>query len=593
MQFLGLCPFHSEDTPSFSVSPGKQIFYCFGCHKGGDVIHFIREIEKVPYRRAIEILAERVGVKLPEIEEPRQKEIYKKRERLIAANTEAARYFYHALNDERGAAARDYLARRGISTPTARRFGLGYAPDEWSGLLEHLQSKGFTEAEIQDSGLFRLNRSNRLYDLFRDRLMFPIIDITGRIVAFGGRILGDGQPKYINSPETPVYVKGQTLYGLNVAKKSRAAELVLVEGYMDVIAMHQAGFDNVVAALGTALTERQVRLMRRYTNEVIVGFDADRAGQEAAARSFELLEQQDFKIRVLVMPEGKDPDEYIQQNGSERFRAVLEAALPLLDYRFYRIEQAYTSDGRLDLLGYQEEACRLLLTIDNAIVYELYLSKVAQKLGTLVDAVRREVDRLRRKRTASPPVARGELRPRETAREADEPSEPDAYEALPKESGLNENEAYFLALLSRNPGVRDNLGWMPVYLMFTDASEDGFPARALEAFQEGRLTPTLLLNLAEDFTCAGQPLRDRLAGALVRLPDHLHAEREQRDLERLAVQINLAYVRARRDWLAVHLDDPNLDRATLVKWRKQLEQLNHLYNGARKTRINRRFVKSL
>jgi DNA primase len=583
--FFGLCPFHSEDTPSFSVSPGKQIFYCFGCHTGGDVINFIREIEKVPYRRALEILAERAGVRLPANEDPKQQERYRQRDRLFAANTEAARYFYHALNGAAGAGARAYLKERGISRATAVRFGLGYAPDEWTGLLDHLSAKGFSDGEIEKSGLFRLNRSNNRYDLFRDRLMFPIIDQMGHIVAFGGRIMGEGMPKYINSPETQIYTKGQVLYGLNLAKKSKAGHLLLVEGYMDTISLHQAGVDCAVAVLGTALTEAQVRLMRRYTNEVIVGFDSDRAGQAATERSFELLNKQEFKVKVLMVPDGMDPDDYIRANGEERFRAVLNESKSLLDYKFHMAQERNTVQGTLDPVGYQEEICHILLTIDNAIIYELYLAQAAQTLGTLVDAVRREVDRLRRKSSAAPTYhATRSIPPPQPPPFENLPEPPDEPDELMepdrRESYVNRNEAHLLVLLSRNPdaGPPDSL---PDYRMFTDSNPDGFPARALERFREKELTTSGLLNLADEFFGGEIALRDQLAGILVRLPDRATDDHETKDIKRLSAEIHLDFIRGRRDQLATKLDREGSTAEDQQNWREELARLNKLYNELR------------
>ncbi|HHX38137.1 MAG TPA: DNA primase, partial [Clostridiaceae bacterium] len=298
--YFGLCPFHNEKTPSFSVSPSKQLFYCFGCHKGGNVINFIQEIEKVPYGQAARILAERSQVRLPESGDEEQRQRDHLRQRIVMANTEAARHFYLNLRSAKGNEAVQYLKDRGISGRTIVSFGLGYATAGWQDLYDHLIDEGYTEDELRLTGLFRENKHGNLYDLFRERLMFPIIDTMGRIVAFGGRILDDSHPKYINSPETPVYHKGQILYGLNVAKRTQAKAFVLVEGYMDVLALHQAGFDQTVGVLGTALTQSQVRLLRRYRDRVIVGFDADEAGQQAVSRSFELLEQSNFHISVLV-----------------------------------------------------------------------------------------------------------------------------------------------------------------------------------------------------------------------------------------------------------------------------------------------------
>ena len=286
---FGLCPFHSEDTPSFSVSTNKQMFYCFGCHKGGDVVTFIKEIEHLSYVEALKFLAEKAGVTIPEPDDANYRKEEQLRKRLKEALLEAARYYYKNFKSEKGEAARAYLKKRAIAPATATKFGLGYAPDEWSGLYDHLVSKGFSQYEIQKSGLFVTTKNNKTIDLFRGRLMFPIFNAMGELIAFGGRIIGDGNPKYVNSPETPVYSKQRNLYALNFAKQSKMKQIIVVEGYMDVISMHQAGVTNAVASLGTALTERQLDLLERYCEEVVLFYDSDKAGQNAAVRGLKML----------------------------------------------------------------------------------------------------------------------------------------------------------------------------------------------------------------------------------------------------------------------------------------------------------------
>ena len=377
--FFGLCPFHSEDTPSFSVSPSKQIFYCFGCHKGGDVIRFIMEIEKCEYLPAIQLLAQRAGITLPEPDDEAYRLRSEKTKALQAINLEAARFYYQNLISTAGRDARAYLQKRQISAQTVRRFGLGCALADWDGLYRHLQNKGLADDVdlLLQSGLLRRGKSGNLYDLFRERLMFPILDVMGRVVAFGGRVYDDSVPKYINSPETPIYTKGRHLYGLNLAKSSKAGRLLMVEGYMDVIALYQAGIDYTVAALGTAMTENQARLLAKYSESVIIAFDADAAGQTAALRSLDILHQHGLKVTVLQVPEGKDPDEFIRNNGSERFQALIEQSLPLLDFKLLAARREHTHDGALDILAYQDEACDVLGKEENAIVRELYAGRLA------------------------------------------------------------------------------------------------------------------------------------------------------------------------------------------------------------------------
>ena len=310
---FGLCPFHAEKTPSFSVSPTKQIYYCFGCHKGGDVIHFVMDIEKMNYPDAIRYLAERAGIQIPEPDDIEWQARQERRKRLQTICLEAARQFYRNLISPHGERIRVYLQNRGLHTSTSTRFGLGFALDEWDGLLNHLKGLGYTdEEELLQSGLFKRGKNDRLYDLFRNRLMFPIFDAMGRIIAFGGRVIDDGMPKYINSPETPIYSKGRHLYALNLAKSSKQNHLLIVEGYMDAIALHQSGIRQTVASLGTALTENQAQLLRKYTEQVIIAYDADAAGQAATLRSLDILAKKGLNVSVLQVPDGQDPDSFFR-----------------------------------------------------------------------------------------------------------------------------------------------------------------------------------------------------------------------------------------------------------------------------------------
>ncbi|MEG1849295.1 MAG: DNA primase, partial [Oscillospiraceae bacterium] len=317
----GLCPFHSEKTPSFVVYPENQSFYCFGCGAGGDVVTFVRKSENLEYLEALRFLAQKAGMTLPEDAE--NDEAGRMRLRILECNRESARFFHAALISPAGEPGLAYLRRRQLSDTTIRRFGLGWAPDSWGSLHEHLLKKGFTEAEMLAAAVTR-GGTRGSYDSFRGRVIFPIIDLRGAVIGFGGRILGDGQPKYLNSPDTMVFKKSRNLFALNVAKATKEPRLLLTEGYMDAIAVHQAGFDNAVATLGTALTQEQARLMAQYTGEVVIAYDSDGAGQKATVRANELLAQTGIKVRVLSMTGAKDPDEFIKANGALRFKQLVE-----------------------------------------------------------------------------------------------------------------------------------------------------------------------------------------------------------------------------------------------------------------------------
>ena len=401
----GLCPFHTEKTPSFVVYPETQSFYCFGCGAGGDVITFIKKISNLEYVEAVKLLASRVGMPMPN-EEDKAGEM---RRKVLAINRDAARYFYDQLNKPtpEAALAREYWRkRRGLSDDTIRRFGLGYAPDSYSDLLHYLKGRGYNEEELLESGLVRRSEKGNLYNLFRHRMITPIIDLRGNVIAFGGRVLDDSKPKYINSPETVVYKKSRTLFALNIAKRSTSRRYILCEGYMDVISMHQAGFDTAVCACGTALTPEQVKLIGEYADEVILSYDSDEAGQKAAARSLELFAPSPARVSVLNIPDAKDPDEFIKKFGRDRFEMLLNGTANATEFKLAKIRAKYdiaTDKGRLD---YIKEALALLAGHISPTEREVYAGRLAEETGIsrgaiqtqLQGAVRRAEQTARRRR---------------------------------------------------------------------------------------------------------------------------------------------------------------------------------------------------
>ena len=401
----GLCPFHTEKTPSFVVYPETQSFYCFGCGAGGDVITFIKKISNLEYVEAVKLLASRVGMPMPN-EEDKAGEM---RRKVLAINRDAARYFYDQLNKPtpEAALAREYWRkRRGLSDNTIRRFGLGYAPDSYSDLLHYLKGRGYNEEELLESGLVRRSEKGNLYNLFRHRMITPIIDLRGNVIAFGGRVLDDSKPKYINSPETVVYKKSRTLFALNIAKRSTSRRYILCEGYMDVISMHQAGFDTAVCACGTALTPEQVKLIGEYADEVILSYDSDEAGQKAAARSLELFAPSPARVSVLNIPGAKDPDEFIKKFGRDRFEMLLNGTANATEFKLAKIRAKYdiaTDKGRLD---YIKEALALLAGHISPTEREVYAGRLAEETSIsrgaiqtqLQGAVRRAEQTARRRR---------------------------------------------------------------------------------------------------------------------------------------------------------------------------------------------------
>lgn len=397
--YFGLCPFHREKTPSFSVEATKQIFYCFGCGKGGNVFQFISLAEKIDYIESVRLLADRAKIALPESDDAGEAEKARLKQQILNINLIAAKYYNGILNSEKGEAASKYLIKRAISGSTAKKFGLGYSTEEWDGLYRHLRSQGISEEHMLESGLIMQSSKGRLYDRFKGRLMFPIFDVRGNVIGFGGRVLDDSLPKYLNSPETPTYSKGRHLYALNFAKNSGDKRLVVVEGYMDVISLFQSGITNAVASLGTALTESQGRILKKYAEEIIISYDADTAGQAATQRGLNILSEIGCNVRVLTVPDGKDPDEYIRKNGPDGFRKLIEKSLSLVEYKIRALrggQDLSTTDGKI---GFLNKAAAILARVDNVVEREMYIKKLSREYEISEEAMLSEV--LKKTRPAS------------------------------------------------------------------------------------------------------------------------------------------------------------------------------------------------
>lgn len=391
---VGLCPFHSEKSPSFTVFSKSESFYCFGCGAGGDVISFIRRAESLDYPEAIEFLAKRAGITIQKSEE--DKENARRRERILQMNKEAARFFRDCLFDEKlGRAGMEYLVnQRGLSLATIRHFGLGFAPDSFTMLTDHLKRLGYADYEMSTAFLSGISqKTGKPYDYFRNRVIFPIISTSGDIIAFGGRVMDDSKPKYLNTSDTPVFKKSRNLFALNYAKKSCEEQLVLCEGYMDVIALHAAGFTNAVATLGTAITPEHARLMTRYTKSVVISYDSDAAGQTAANKAFAQLGAVGLEARVLQMSGAKDPDEYIKRFGSERFAELLKATKSEFEFKFEGVLSRYdisSTDGRVKAL---HDATVILSQVPSRAQREVYIAIVADKLSVPADSIRQDVEK--------------------------------------------------------------------------------------------------------------------------------------------------------------------------------------------------------
>ena len=396
---FGLCPFHGEKTASFSVAPDKGIYYCFGCHKGGGVINFQMEIEGLSYPDAVRALAQRVGMQVPEDEQYQSR--YRQQERLWALHKEAARFFHSQLYAPNGKAALEYALGRGMPKSTLTTFGIGYAPDSWDSMVKAMRAKGYTDQELKDSGLVTVSQKNgNLFDRFRDRLMFPIIDVRGNVIGFGGRIMkkDDKAAKYLNSPETLIFNKRKNLFALNLAKKSKLGYLILVEGYMDAIALHQYGFDCAVASLGTALTEDGAALLSRYTDQVVLIYDGDTAGQRATQRAIPILEKAGLQVKVLQMRDAKDPDEYLKKFGADRFKLLLEESANRVEYQLNAIRKKYDLREDDQRIKYIHESADLICTLGSAVQREVHSGRVAEVGKISVDAMKIEVDKAYKRR---------------------------------------------------------------------------------------------------------------------------------------------------------------------------------------------------
>lgn len=488
---VGLCPFHGEKTPSFNLYPETSSFYCFGCGAGGDVITFVKRIENLDYMDAIRFLADRAGMRLPE--NSRENDATSRlRIRILEANREAARLYHRALYSPEGQEALDYFHRRGYTDTTIRHFGLGFAPNSWDYLLTGLRQKGFHPEELVAGFLAAKGRNGGLYDVFRNRVIIPIIDIRGNVVAFGGRVLDDTKPKYINTESTPAYSKSRNLFALNFAK-STGRELNLCEGYMDAIAMHQAGFTNTVAALGTAFPDEQIQLIARYADRINLIFDADGAGQKATARAIERLRKTGLDVRVVSIPDGKDPDEFIRKNGAEAFKLLLDRSANAVEHQLLAIGQKHDIRSSNGKLAYLKEAVQLLAALNSPVERDVYAGRLSELLSISKEAILREIDTVGRKRQRA--EARRRLpelvRREEKALRQVNPQAAQFPRAASAEEGL-------LGVLLQHPDfIRTAAEQLPPEQLVTDFNR-GVYTRLLERSRQGLLVE--LPFLAADYS---------------------------------------------------------------------------------------------
>ena len=479
--YFGLCPFHNEKTPSFSVTPGKQMYYCFGCGAGGNVFNFIMEYENYTFGEALKHLADRAGVELPKIEYSREvREKVQERTELLEINKQAAQYFYYQLRTEKGEQGYQYLTGRGLTEETLRKFGLGYSDKFGGGLYQFLKSKGYSDDRLRESGLFNADERHGMYDKFWNRVIFPIMDVNNRVIGFGGRVMGDGKPKYLNSPETKIFDKSRNLYGLNVARTTRQKYLILCEGYMDVISMHQAGFTNAVASLGTALTSGHASLLKRYTQEVLLLYDSDEAGTRAALRAVPILREAGISAKVVRMDPYKDPDEFIKNLGAEEYEKRIHAARNGFMFSLEMLEKQYDMNSPEGKTDFFREVSRRLLEFEDELERNNYIEAVATAYRVSRESLEKMVAKMAVNAGMARPVAR--------------PKRAEGSEKKQKEDGILTSQKALLTWMIDDDRLFDQISQYISPGDFTECLYRTVAELLYEQRKQGALNPAKILN---------------------------------------------------------------------------------------------------
>ena len=482
--YFGLCPFHNEKSPSFSVSPGKQMYYCFGCGAGGNVITFLMEYENQTFPEAVRTLAQRAVIALPEADDSKEaRQADSRRAKLLEINKEAAKYFYYQLRTERGSVGMEYLRKRELSDETMNHFGLGYANKYSNDLIQYLKSKGYSEDLIRDAGLCNVDEKHGMYDKFWNRVMFPIQDINHRVIGFGGRVMGDGKPKYLNSPETEIFDKSRNLYGLNFARTSRKGNVILCEGYMDVIAMHQAGFTQAVASLGTAFTSGQASLLRRYANEILLSYDSDGAGVNAALRAIGILKEAGMTGRVINLEPYKDPDEFIKALGGEEFQKRLDHAENSFFFELRQLQKNYDLSDPEQKTAFHREIARKLCTFSEEVERENYIEAVAQKYHIGFENLRRLVGTYAAQTGLAQPV----IRPKSGVQKKNTAAE-----------GVKNSQKLLLTWLVEQPQLYRQISKYISPKDFTEGLYEKVADRLFEELEQGNINPASIISMFEE-----------------------------------------------------------------------------------------------
>ncbi|HJC62214.1 MAG TPA: DNA primase [Candidatus Blautia merdavium] len=549
--YFGLCPFHNEKSPSFSVSPGKQMYYCFGCGAGGNVFTFLMEYENFTFVEAVKHLADRAGVKLPEAEYSKEaRQAADLRSRLLEVQKKAAAFYYYQLRQESGQQAMEYLTGRELSEETMRKFGLGYSPKFSGGLYRYLKEKGYSDSLLKESGLFNIDERRGMQDKFWNRVMFPIMDVNNRVIGFGGRVMGDAKPKYLNSPETKIFDKSRNLYGLNAARTSRKPYLIICEGYMDVISMHQAGFTNAVASLGTALTSGHASLMSRYTKEVLLTYDSDEAGQRAALRGIPILRAAGITPRVVNLSPYKDPDEFIKAQGREAFEKRLDEAMNYFLFEVKVLEKQFDLSDPEGKTQFYREIAKKLLEFPEELERNNYMESISRLYQIQFEDLRKMVNRMALVGTAQT------ARPRTEIRSKKKEDREDASKTAQK---------LMLTWLTSYPSMFDTI---EDYIDAEDFTTPLYHQAAVLVFaqhQEGEVSPAKLLNQFTD------PQEQKEVASLFHATLHLESKEERK---RALLETVCRLKRDSINWRSDHLQPADLaGLQKIVEERKRLEDL--------------------
>ena len=553
--YFGLCPFHNEKSPSFSVSPDKQMYYCFGCGAGGNVFTFIQEYENYSFPEAMKFLAERAGITLPEKEySQEERRAQDLRTRILNVNKMAAKYYYYQLRTENGRQAMEYLKNRRLSDETIRSFGLGYSNKYSNDLYLYLKKQGVSDELLRESGLMNVDERNGMYDKFWNRVIFPIMDVNNRVIGFGGRVMGDGKPKYLNSPETAVFDKSRNLYGLNVARTARKKSMLVCEGYMDVISMHQAGFKNSVASLGTALTTQHASLLKRYTDEVILTYDSDGAGIKAALRAIPMLKAAGISTRVLHMNPYKDPDEFIKTLGPEAFQERMDQAENSFLFEISILERDFDMHDPEGKTGFYQAAARKLMEFDQELERENYIQAVAERYHISFDSLRKMVNR-EAMRGAPPRREREEVVRPQKKRE--------------KEDGKKTSQRLLLTWIIEQKGLYEKISAYISPEDFTDPLYREVAEKLFEQLKTGEVNPARILSAYEDAE------QQREVAALFNATVRVETKAE---LEKALNETILRVLRGSIEYRTAHLDPADMaGLQKIVADKRRVEAIGKLH----------------